>query len=502
MGTVWVATNLVLERKVAIKVLHGEARNDLAEARLLREARAAAQIGHTNIVQVFDFGHTDLGEPYIVMELLRGEDLSVRLARVGRLAAADAVKLLLPVTSALAAGHAKGIVHRDMKPGNVFIAIDDVGNEIPKVVDFGIAKVQTPQYTPKLTVEGRVVGSPEYLSPEQARGEDDLDATTDVWALCVTLYETLTGNIPFRDENYNRLLRRIIEDPPRPITDYAAGDAALWSIISRGLCKHRRARWASMEELGRAMEEWLEQRGVEDIPRVRFASLSRVAQDFPAHPPASSNRSNTTDDGEDAEPTILKLPPPVPGPAPSLPSQELSVPLPGLTVPSSVNASPLPVHRDPSPSRVEAPPVYGDLHGSGSSLSKLPSRQLQLAVMIVGGFIIGVTAVVLIAIAVTRLSSDEHPSRESMASVSDSSPMPMQTSSIQIPPVVAEPAETQGPEPSVTMTAGLDAAPAPSPPMPSTTALSSSTTTPSGRPPRPIRNWTTSSPPIPKDPNF
>ena len=248
MGSVWVATNLVLEKPVAIKVLHANMRNDLAEARLLREARAAAQIGHSNIVQVFDFGHIHTGEPFIVMELLRGEDLGARLTRVGRLSAIEAVKLVLPVTSALAAGHAKGIVHRDMKPGNIFIAVDDFGNETPKVVDFGIAKVQTPRHTPKLTMEGRGVGSPEYLSPEQARGDDDLDATTDIWALCVTLYEAVTGDLPFHDENYNRLLRHIIEEQPRPITDYAAGDAALWGIISRGMAKHRRGRWASMEE--------------------------------------------------------------------------------------------------------------------------------------------------------------------------------------------------------------------------------------------------------------
>lgn len=216
MGSVWLATNLVLEKKVAIKVLHSNLRNELAEARLLREARAAAQIGHANIVQVFDFGHLQSGEPFIVMELLRGEDLSARLSRLGRLSAIDTVKIMLPVASALAAGHAKGIVHRDLKPGNIFLAVDDAGEEIPKVVDFGIAKVNVANHTPKLTMEGRVVGNPEYLSPEQARGDDDLDEATDVWAFCVTMYETVTGDLPFHDENYNRLLRRIIEAPLDP----------------------------------------------------------------------------------------------------------------------------------------------------------------------------------------------------------------------------------------------------------------------------------------------
>ncbi len=484
MGSVWVATNLVLERKVAIKVLHSSARSDLAEARLLREARAAAQIGHANIIQVFDFGYVASGEPFIVMELLRGEDLSVRLSRVGRLSAAEAVKLMLPVASALAAGHAKGIVHRDMKPGNVFIAVDDVGNEIPKVVDFGIAKVQTPKHTPKLTMEGRVVGSPEYLSPEQARGEDDLDATTDVWALCVTLYEAVTGDLPFHDENYNRLLRHIIEDTPRPITDYAAGDPALWSIIARGLSKHRRARWPSMEELGRALEGWLDQHGVEDIPRVRFASIPKGADDFPAHPPAIVQRSDTTDDGEDAEPTLLKVPPPVPGPAPAVSSPKL--PLPDTTAPNSgMFPNPLIVHHDPSPSRVEAPPVYGNTRTSSPTLPRATSQHLQFAAMVLGGLAVGVTAVVLIFVMLQGITSA--PKQGTVPT--QSSPV------VSVDPTPGPVVPTAEPTPVETVT------PVASDPPP-VASSAPSTTAPAIRTPRPPRTRSTTAPPIPTDPNF
>lgn len=489
MGSVWVATNLVLERKVAIKVLHSSARSDLAEARLLREARAAAQIGHANIIQVFDFGYVASGEPYIVMELLRGEDLSVRLSRVGRLSAAEAVKLLLPVASALAAGHAKGIVHRDMKPGNVFIAVDDVGNEIPKVVDFGIAKVQTLQHTPKLTMEGRVVGSPEYLSPEQARGEDDLDATTDVWALCITLYEAVTGDLPFHDENYNRLLRHIIEDTPRPITDYAAGDPALWSIIARGLSKHRRARWPSMEELGRALEGWLEQHGVEDIPRVRFASMPQNAADFPAHPPARVQRDDTTDDGDDAEPTLLKVPPPVPGPAPSVSSARL--PVVDLTGPTSgMFANPLIVHHDPSPSRVEAPPVYGNTRTSSPTLPKANARHLQLAAVVLGGLAVGITAVVLLVVMIQGM----HPTPDQAV---PPEPAPLAADPSPPPTVEPVPVETEAP---VASTAPPAASSVPSATVPSATVPT--TTVPAIRIPRPPRTRSTNAPPIPTDPNF
>jgi serine/threonine-protein kinase len=267
MGAVWVATNLVLEKKVALKVLRrSAAESEHAAMRLLQEARAAARIGHRNIVQVFDFGYVEGGEPFIVMELLRGETLGERLIRKGRLSAIEAVQALLPVANALAAAHAKGIVHRDMKPWNIFLETDDSGVEIPKIVDFGVAKMNLPQHVPRMTQEGNVVGSPEYLSPEQARGEDDIDARTDVWALTVTLYECMTGLLPFEDPVYNRLLRKIVEDEPMPTTMMAAGDGALWQVVKRGLAKQRDQRWQSAGELGAALQAWLARQGMASSP--------------------------------------------------------------------------------------------------------------------------------------------------------------------------------------------------------------------------------------------
>jgi eukaryotic-like serine/threonine-protein kinase len=497
MGSVWLATNLVLERKVAIKVLHSNLRNELAEARLLREARAAAQIGHANIVQVFDFGHLQSGEPFIVMELLRGEDLSARLSRLGRLSAIDTVRVMLPVASALAAGHAKGIVHRDLKPGNIFLAVDDAGEEIPKVVDFGIAKVNVANHTPKLTMEGRVVGSPEYLSPEQARGDDDLDEATDVWAFCVTMYETLTGDLPFHDENYNRLLRRIIEDPPRPIMDYAAGDPALWSIVARGLSKHKRARWKTMEELGRALEGWLEHHGVENIPRVRFASLSGA--DLKTRTSAQSSPEVSTSD--DLEPTLLKVPPPVPGPAPTfaVPSHIGSAiaqhgsplgdddDLATRVVSSAADLSlgPVPVHSDPNPSRVEAPPVYGDTRSSNPLLGPRRMGLAKLAALVAGGLALGgaiVGIIVFMAKAVPRSNAD--PGGAVSAPV--------------VPEVTQAPAEDVHviPEPIVTASATASVEPVASA---SAAPPASSSAVP--RVPRPA--WTRPhTPAIPTEPNF
>jgi serine/threonine-protein kinase len=262
MGEVWVATNLVLESKVALKVLlRSLVASPEASARLLREAQAAARINHNNIVQVFDFGYIETGEPFIVMELLRGESLGDRLERTVRLSAVSAVEIIVPTAHALATAHSKGIVHRDLKPWNIFLSVDESNLEIPKVVDFGIAKMAV-QHTQRVTLEGHVLGSPEYLSPEQAVGDQDIDARADVWALSVTLYESIVGKLPFEDEIYNRLLRKIVEDDPVPTTEHAAGDAALWEIIKKGLQKKRENRWQTAAELGTALENWLEEQGV------------------------------------------------------------------------------------------------------------------------------------------------------------------------------------------------------------------------------------------------
>lgn len=262
MGEVWVATNLVLESRVALKLLlRSLVKQDEAAQRLLREARAAARVSHRNIVQVFDFGYIETGQPFIVMELLRGESLGERLARAVRLPAIQAVETLVPVAHALSTAHTKGIIHRDLKPWNVFLAVDESNVETPKVVDFGIAKMSS-THVQRVTMDGTVLGSPEYLSPEQALGEPDIDARADIWALAVTLYETITGRLPFEDAAYNRLLRRIIEDDPIPTTAHAAGDDRLWQILRKGLAKKREERWQSAFEMGSALEQWLESHNV------------------------------------------------------------------------------------------------------------------------------------------------------------------------------------------------------------------------------------------------
>ncbi|HYP91467.1 MAG TPA: serine/threonine-protein kinase, partial [Polyangiaceae bacterium] len=202
MGAVWVAQNLALGVQVALKLIRAEIEGkvDGLSERLLTEARAAASIGHPAIIQVFDFGVTEHNEPYIAMELLKGESLSHVIKRRGRIAAGRAVRTLLPVIEGLCVANQRGIVHRDLKPDNIFLA-QQANRVQPKLLDFGIAKLSQ-SFSANLTSEGTVLGSPAYMSPEQARGEADVDHRTDTWALCVVLYEMITGAQPFVGTNW------------------------------------------------------------------------------------------------------------------------------------------------------------------------------------------------------------------------------------------------------------------------------------------------------------
>jgi serine/threonine protein kinase len=272
MGSVWRARNTALDSAVAIKLIRGDLNRETLGTRLLQEARAAAKLGHPAIVRVFDVGQTEYLDPFIVMELLRGESFGSLLLATNRMPATRALQLLLPIADALSVAHGKRIVHRDLKPDNVFIANNE-GQIQPKLVDFGIAKLERRDDGSQMTQAGVVLGSPDYMSPEQARGQDDIDLRTDIWSFCVMLYEALTGELPFNGANYNALLRSIVESTPPTAQALGAADAALSAIIERGMSKDRADRWASMAELGKAMAHWLMDQGItEDVCGVSLES--------------------------------------------------------------------------------------------------------------------------------------------------------------------------------------------------------------------------------------
>ena len=266
MGVVWMAHSLALGVNVAIKLIRsGRGDPDLG-TRMAREAQASATLGHPAIVRVYDHGTTESGEPFLVMELVEGETLAALLDRERKLGPVEAIQLLLPVVDGLRCAHERGIIHRDIKPENVLIAHDALGRPQPKLLDFGIAKLEHQPNVSRLTQVGDVLGSPEFMSPEQARGAQDIDPRTDVWALSIVLYEMLTGCVPFKNKNYNALMQAILHEKPVPTVNLGAGDRELWLVIAKGLEKAREKRWPSMGKLGEALAFWLSDHGVaEDV---------------------------------------------------------------------------------------------------------------------------------------------------------------------------------------------------------------------------------------------
>jgi serine/threonine-protein kinase len=270
MGEVWEGVNMVLGAPVAIKLMKPEVSDDVLRKRLVREARTAAGLDHPAIIRVFDVGETSDGEPYVVMERLHGRSLR-ELIDDGMLPdLVEVVQALLPVLDALSFAHSRGLVHRDVKPDNVILAEVGPDRLQPKLLDFGVVKTQAMQRY--LTHTGTVVGSPPYMSPEQARGDDDIDHLADIWAVCVMLYEAMAGALPFNGPNYHALLRKIVEQEPEPLPSSSPGSFALAAIIEKGLTKDREQRWQTAEELGRALAEWLMQLGVgEDLTGRRLS---------------------------------------------------------------------------------------------------------------------------------------------------------------------------------------------------------------------------------------
>ena len=324
MGEVWLAHNETLDINVAIKLIRtGENTAGDHADRLLHEARAAARLGHAAIVRINDFGKTSTGAPFIVMELLEGEDLGSALANRGRLSATKAVRTILPIAHALTAAHTKGIVHRDLKPENIFLAQAGEDQLQPKLVDFGVAKLEVASYPVRLTQSGALLGSPLYMSPEQARG-DDVDHRADIWALGVVLYEVITGRPPFEGKNYNAVLYSIIANPATPITDLGVADEELWGILDRALQKDPDRRWYSMRDFGEALARWLGDRGIVDD--ITGASLQtawfhwkKEDLDSPERSPVGQHARSAapaTEPGEgrpsEAESSLHVTPPPAP----------------------------------------------------------------------------------------------------------------------------------------------------------------------------------------------
>jgi len=256
MGEVYRATNVSLGRKVAIKLLSPEFVHIEEDVlRFLREARAAAAIRHSNVVDVIDVARDDDGTPFIVQELLAGEDLERYLrARNGRLSGEEALEIMIPVADAVAAAHAQNVVHRDLKPANIFLARER--NKItPKVLDFGACLF--PTIAERSAKEVRMlIGTPHYMAPEQIVSKQDVDAHSDVWALGVILYEMIVGETPFEAGTANEVLQLVKTRDVPPLRERAAdAPPELEALIARCTRRDRLARFRDAGELHAKMIE-------------------------------------------------------------------------------------------------------------------------------------------------------------------------------------------------------------------------------------------------------
>jgi serine/threonine protein kinase len=259
MGAVYLAEHPDIGRKVAIKVLRSEwSRDPQLLQRFMNEARAANAIRHPNIIEILDSGTTENGMPYLVMELLEGEELSHRVRRVGKLDLREALQFAYEVGAALGAAHNKGIVHRDLKPDNIFIVPDeqDPGREHAKVLDFGIAKLVTPGAGESVkTRTGTVMGTPVYMSPEQCLGTKEVDARSDIYSLGLILYEMLCGQPPFFSEGFGELVNMHLNAvPPPPSSLLPDLPVSIEEIILKMLAKRPDDRFTSMGEFQAALK--------------------------------------------------------------------------------------------------------------------------------------------------------------------------------------------------------------------------------------------------------
>jgi eukaryotic-like serine/threonine-protein kinase len=260
MAAVWVGVNKRTGKRVVLKmILQSLAESAEARERFRREALAAGCINHPNVVTVFDvFEHE--GHDCIVMELLLGEPLSDRLARQGLMEPEDAFAVLLPALRGVAAAHAHNVIHRDLKPHNIFLCTSPDGEYVTtKVLDFGVAKIMQPMgESRELTLAGNSMGTPAYMAPELASGSRAFDRRTDVYGFGAVLYEALSGHRPFQGPEGPGLLESVVKDTPRPLASFRPDlSPEVIAIVERAMAKEPAKRYRSVESLIGAIESLL-----------------------------------------------------------------------------------------------------------------------------------------------------------------------------------------------------------------------------------------------------
>ncbi len=362
MGRVYEGRHFATKARVAVKVLHPDvSRDPVAVERFKREYQTAAEMSHPNIVKVIEFGTTPDGLGFLTMEYLEGEELGHLLRRDGQLEAPRLVRVMCQAALALDHAHSFGFIHRDLKPDNVFLC-KGVGGDDVRVLDFGSVKLQM-ETGPKLTAFGTTLGSPYYMSPEQAMGKQDVDQRTDVFALSAILYEALTGKIAFEAINVAQILIRIINHNPTPVSQLKPGlPPRLDDVIEKGLRKDKTKRYSDASAMAKDMCEAYGLEGnVERWARTDVAEIAEAIAS--AQPPAAK-----------AFGVVSDPPPALQGGAGGIPSLRVSAPAVGGNAGGGATVS-IPAHG--LPGRNSMGPAIGIAVGAVAVIAALTALLLR-----------------------------------------------------------------------------------------------------------------------------
>jgi serine/threonine-protein kinase len=383
-GLVLRAHDLTLDQEVAIKILRADLElDDETLRRFMREAQSNVRLAGEHVVRIFDFGQLEDGSPYMSMELLQGADLGKLLSLSSKLSVSVAAGFVLQACEALAEAHAKGIIHRDIKPTNLFVTKRPDGSELLKVLDFGISKAATRKSEQELTQTASVLGTPGYMSPEQMRSARRVDARSDVWSLGAVLYELVEGRLPFAAENFAEQIVAVTTEPYRRMTVAPELDR----VIARCLAKDPDDRYANVAELAAALAGFAEP-GTTDLriarihgtlgvaPRPRTAGRRRwlvvgAASLVAVAAIASAIIVRRLDESPalaplPVPPTLVEVPaaavpPPVVAPEP--PAPVAATPAPPTPAPPAPATKPAPARPHP-PALHRAPPAHPDLQAA------------------------------------------------------------------------------------------------------------------------------------------
>jgi serine/threonine-protein kinase len=301
MGAVYEGENTLIRRRVAIKVLHAANTNSVESVRRFeREAQAAGQIGNDHILEVLDLGSLPNGDRYLVMEYLDGETLAERIERFGRLTPAQIAPLARQFLEALVSAHAAGIIHRDLKPENIFILRSKAGRtDFVKLIDFGISKFSRSfeGNEQRMTRADAVLGTPCYMSPEQARGASKTDVRSDIYSCGVILYEAVTGRLPFEGTSFNDLMFKIaLSDAPSPLLAMPDLDPEFADIINHAIARDPNKRFASAALFAEALDAWSAKNGVTEALAYTPAAPESLARQvvIARNAPTLTNEEETT----------------------------------------------------------------------------------------------------------------------------------------------------------------------------------------------------------------